>query len=633
MAVDSGKVIFSAEGLSMTIGRQCLLDNTGLTVHEGERIGMVGRNGCGKSTFLKIISGLELPAEGGVTFARDLRTAFLPQDFALDEERTIYQNILDGAQFFIDLIKRYENLPHNSREHDRLEALIKQHNAWNIEHKARDVMNKLNVPEADRLCSSLSGGEKRRVALARAVIAEPDLLLLDEPTNHLDTETVIWIENFLSSYDGTCIFVTHDRYFLDRVSTRIVELSHGRLYSYDGSYADFIEAKAEREADADKQENKRQAFLRSEIDWVRRSPKARLRRNLGRLKRFNDIAAQNGPQRENDVELVIPQAFRLGNKTVTMKNVSMAFDDNVLFSNFDFEFQAGCKIGIVGKNGTGKSSLLKLITGELEPTDGTVEVADTVEFNYIDQGRLKLDPEKSVFEEIGEGNDFIKLGNEKISVWSYLKRFLFEDERINSKVDYLSGGEKARLIIAKILKKGGNFLILDEPTNDLDLATLRLLEDSLAVYGGCVLVVSHDRYFLNRVCNGIIAFEGNGKVTWNVGDYDYYLSTRKNIVDVSPQPSPASENKVKPSVSEPQPQAARRKLKYSEQIELAGIEEKVMEAEQEVERIESIFAAPDFFEKYGSRTAELDSELNTARGKLEQLYARWEELEAVNQQS
>jgi ATPase subunit of ABC transporter with duplicated ATPase domains len=617
-----GKVIFSADGLFFSIGTQQLLDDTGMTVCEGERIALVGRNGAGKSTFLRIITGEEIISDGKIIYARDLRINFLKQDFSLDESRTVYENIYDGLEYFINLLHKYETLPLNSSEHAKLEQEINKHNAWNPEQRMKEIMTRLNTPEPDRKCDTLSGGEKRRVALARTVVSEPDLLLLDEPTNHLDTETITWIEDYLAAYRGTCVFITHDRYFLDRVATRVIELDNGKLYSYDGSYAEFLEGKAEREYREDAKDEKRRKFLRSEMDWVSRSPKARLRRNLGRLKRFNDAAAQSNVQRVGDIDLIIPEASRLGNKVVELKDVSLEFDGVTYIPKFNFEFEADCKIGIVGRNGTGKTSLLKIITGQLDPTGGIAEVASTVEFNYVDQGRLKLNPERTVFEEIGEGNETVKLGDESIGIWSYLKRFLFEDERIKTQIKYLSGGEKARLILAKILKKGGNFLILDEPTNDLDLSTLRLLEEALAQYKGCVIVVSHDRYFLNRVCSGIIAFEGDGKVTYSHGDYDYYLEKRKerdkkNKKAVNKKAVPAS----------PQKTEKTKKLSYKEQREFDSMEARVMELEAEIERIETMFAEPDFFTKHGDQSTKLNHKLADLKEQLEKSYTRWEELE------
>ena len=437
-----------------------------------------------------------------------------------------------------------------------------------------------------------------------------------------------WIEKFLAEYRGSCLFVTHDRYFLDRIATRIVELSHGKLYSYQGSYSDFLAAKAERELNEDILDAKRRSFLRREVEWVRRSPKARLKRNLGRMKRYDEIAAQSGPIRDSDMELLIPTAYRLGNKTVDLKGVEQKFGDRVIIDHLDFEFEPRSRIGIVGPNGAGKTTLLKIITQQMQPTKGEVSIASTVEFNYIDQSRVALDPEKSVADEISEGVETIQLGAEKISVWGYLKRFLFEDERINTKVKYLSGGEKARLTLAKILKQGGNFLILDEPTNDLDLSSLRLLEEALATYLGCVIVVSHDRYFLNRVCTGILAFEAGGKVVYNPGDYDYYLEKRREREAAAlAAAEPARPAKPQSSAPPPAPKE-RRKLSYKEQRELDGMEEAIAAAEEKVSEIETCFSDPDFFAKYGSRAAELQRQLDDAKAECARLYERWDELES-----
>ncbi len=616
-------VLWAAEALNLSIGRQTLYDNAEFSIHEGERVALVGRNGCGKSTLLHLITGDELPGSGGITRARNLRAALLPQEFELDNDRTIAENIADGLAWFHDLQHQFETVPVNSAEHAQLEHTLMLHDGWNLETKLARVIEKLGfASERDRRCRHLSGGEKRRVALGRAIIAEPDLLLLDEPTNHLDVTTIEWIENFLANYRGSCLFVTHDRYFLDRISTRIVELSHGKFYSYSGSYADFLAAKAERETNEDILEAKRRSFLRSEIEWVRRSPKARLKRNMGRMKHFEEIAALKAPVRDSEMELLIPAPSRLGNKTVDLKNISLAFGGNTLVKEFSFEIEPGSRLGIVGPNGIGKSTLLKLITGNLQPDSGEVKVAETVEFNYIDQSRLALDPEKTVAEEIGEGVDSVWLGTEKISIWGYLKRFLFEDERINTQIRYLSGGEKARLMLAKILKRGGNFLILDEPTNDLDLSSLRLLEEALAAYAGCVLVVSHDRYFLNRVCTGILGFEADGNLVYSPGDYDYYLEKRKTREAAS-----RTAETIRKPKTVPTPPKASKKLSFKETRELESMENAIGLAEEKIMELEEIFSDPDFFTKHGTRTQELQTELEAARAEAARLYARWEELE------
>lgn len=624
----SEPVLWAAEELSLAIGRQTLYDNAEFFINAGERVGLIGRNGSGKSTLLRLITGEELPGSGNLTRARNLRVAVLPQDFEIDNGRSIADNVRDGLAWFLELQKKFETVSVNSPEHAEIDHLLMLHDGWNLDTKVEQVLAKLGLSDPQRPCDKLSGGEKRRVALARAIISEPDLLLLDEPTNHLDVAAVEWIEKFLAEYRGSCLFVTHDRYFLDRIATRIVELSHGKLYSYQGSYSDFLAAKAERELNEDILDAKRRSFLRREVEWVRRSPKARLKRNLGRMKRYDEIAAQSGPIRDSDMELLIPTAYRLGNKTVDLKGVEQKFGDRVIIDHLDFEFEPRSRIGIVGPNGAGKSTLLKIITQQMQPTKGEVSIASTVEFNYIDQSRVALDPEKSVADEISEGVETIQLGAEKISVWGYLKRFLFEDERINTKVKYLSGGEKARLTLAKILKQGGNFLILDEPTNDLDLSSLRLLEEALATYLGCVIVVSHDRYFLNRVCTGILAFEAGGKVVYNPGDYDYYLEKRREREAAAlAAAEPARPAKPQSSAPPPAPKE-RRKLSYKEQRELDGMEEAIAAAEEKVSEIETCFSDPDFFAKYGSRAAELQRQLDDAKAECARLYERWDELES-----
>ena len=612
--------IWSAEHLELTIGRQVLFDDAEFYISEGERLALTGRNGCGKSTLLKIIAGLEQPSSGDIAVRKDLRIAYLPQNADIGLEGTAKDVLESGLEDFKRMHRLYDTLSQNSPEHREIEHLLNLYDAWNCDNKLDKMLDRLSLNFPERQFNTLSGGEKRRVLLGRALISEPELLLLDEPTNHLDITTIEWMESFLSSYRGACCFITHDRFFLDRIADRIVELDHGKFYSCEGSYADFLAAKAFRMESEDAETARRRSFLRREVEWVRRCPKARLKRNLGRLKRYEEQAAISAPERTGDVELVIPAPSRLGNKVVNLQNVTLSRGGKKLFSNLDFEFTVNHKVGIVGPNGCGKSSLLKLLTGELAADSGKVEIADTVEFNYIDQSRIALDPEKSVVEEISEGVSTIELGSSKISVWGYLKRFLFEDERINTKVRNLSGGERARLLLAKILKCGGNFLILDEPTNDLDLATLRVVEEALINYPSTVLVVSHDRYFLNRVCNHVIVFEPD-KVVTSVGDYDYYLSKKPAAV-TAPEP----EKKIVP-VAENRPKKTPKKLSYAEQRELDSMEEKIASAEEKVSSLETAFCDPELFAKRPKEVPEMQAALERAKEVLEQLYARWEELE------
>ena len=614
------RVLFSAEKLNLAIGDQTIFREVSCGCTEGERIALIGRNGCGKSTLLRVIAGLETVSEGSVTRGRDVRIALMPQDFALDGERSARDNIRDGLEWIAELHRRYEKAGTPPEELHDIEQKLAACDGWDPEHKLDALIDRLHLPDADRPAKLLSGGEKRRVTLARAVISEPDLLLLDEPTNHLDVATVEWIEDFLSSWRGSCFFVTHDRFFLDRLATRILELDHGMLYSYEGSYADYLAARAERLANEDAAEARRRKFLRDEIEWVRRSPKARLRRNVGRLKHFEAVAAVAAPERDRDAELVIPRPPRLGDQSVIFRDVSFAFPGRPILAHFDFEFAPGVRLGVVGPNGAGKTTFLELLSGRRAPDSGTVKIAPTVRFNYIDQSRLALDPAKTVEEEIGEGFKHVDLGGETISIWGYLKRFLFEDERIHTKVERLSGGEKARLMLAKILKQGGNFLLLDEPTNDLDLSTLRLLEEALTGFGGCMAVVSHDRYFLNRVATHILGFDEAGHTFFTPGDYDYYLEKRPRPEAAAPAPP------VKASPPVPV-KPVKVRLTYREQQELAHIEEDILTAEAHVEEIETLFGRPNFYTEYGARTEELRRELDETREKIRALYDRWEVLE------
>ena len=614
MAQETGKVLWTGDDLHFSIGRDTLLKGAFFSIMDGERVALVGRNGSGKSTLLRIINGQEKLDSGTVTQAKDLRVSFMPQDFDWTSEKTVREVVREGLAIFENALKEYERTGQGG-------AFLDLHNAWNLENKLDIMLEKLALPEA-KAFSCLSGGERRRALLARAIIGEPELLLLDEPTNHLDVNAVAGIENFLASYRGACLLVTHDRYFLDRVATRIVELDHGKMYSVDGSYADFLEAKAEREYNEDVLEQKRKAFLRREIEWVRRSPKARLKRNLGREKRYYEIAAQTGPERSADMELVIPPPSRLGNKVVTLKNISLTLGGKKLLDDFSCEFTAKHKVGIVGSNGAGKSSLLKLVTGERLPDSGEVEVAQTVQFNLIDQNREVLDPEKTVLQEVGAGKEHIQFGSERLTVWTYLKRFLFTDERIKTQVKYLSGGEKARLALAKELKNGGNFLILDEPTNDLDLPTLRILEEALAAYDSTILVVSHDRYFLNRVCNHILAFDEPGHPAMDVGDYDYYASRRKAAAPVA---EPEKKKETPAPAPAPKKNSAK-KLSYMEDRELTALENEIPELEDEIANLEARFSNPASFTDPVREMKELTVQIETRKAELEKKYARWEEL-------
>jgi len=628
---EQSATIVSASEIEIAFGQQNILDKASLSIREGDRIGMVGRNGTGKSTFLKILAGITAPDAGQVVRSNDLTLGYLSQEFTLDESKTVFENVLSGGQYVLDLIHEFENLPGHSKRGDHLEHRIAHLEGWTLDSRVKETMSHLNTPEGDRDIKTLSGGEKRRVAMAKALVSHPDLLILDEPTNHLDPESIEWVVEFLLRYSGAFLVVTHDRYFLDRITTSIVEVSNGKMFSYEGNYTDYLLSKAERQSSEEKQEQSRQNFLRRELDWVRRGPKARTTKSKSRLDRYFDVAGKGPPPKDMEVDLVIPPPPPLGNRVVDLENVGMTLGGRQLFENLSLKFEAGSKVGVAGRNGLGKSTLLKIILGQLEPSEGTVKIGDLTKFNYVDQSRMQLDEEKTVFDELGQGSEVVQFGDQKISVRAYLRRFLFPEDRIMAQVKYLSGGERSRLLLARILKNGGNFLILDEPTNDLDLPTLRMLEEALIGFSGSVLVVSHDRYFLDRVCTSMVVFEGEGQIAQSVGDYDYYLEKKAKAANVTQisggrdsvepklKPASANENSSKP-----------RKLKFKEQQELAGMETTIHAAEAELARLEGIFASPDFYKRHEEH-AELQAQLTSMKGKIAKFYARWEELENLKE--
>jgi ABC transport system ATP-binding/permease protein len=628
MSNNVAPVILSALELEVHYGEQIVLDKASLSVHEGDRIGLVGRNGAGKSTFLKIISGLMPPDAGEVARKKDLVIGFLSQEFTLDESKNIYNNILTGASDELEIINEYDETPFDSPRKYILEEKILRMDSWNLEKRINVLVRSLNAPDITREISSLSGGEKRRVALCRALISNPDLLILDEPTNHLDTKSIEWLEDFLAGYRGTCIFVTHDRYFLDRIANRIVELSSGVFYSHQGNYTEYLINKTERQAVKEVEERKRQLFLKRELEWVRRGPRARRTKSKSRLDNFYKISDESNVELDIEVDLIIPPAERLGKKVVELIDAGIKLGNKILFDKFTFNFEAGKKIGVVGDNGAGKTTLLKIILGEIDLTSGKIERGETTIINYVDQSRLILNDNDTVVNAIGEGNEVIRFGRFQLNVWTYLKRFLFTDDRINTEVGKLSGGEKSRLTLAKILSRGGNFLLLDEPTNDLDLPTLRILEEALISFKGSVVVVSHDRYFLNRICNGIIAFEEKNEIYYSEGNYDYYIQKRKHrLEELKPEKKESTaEHRSKSKINN------IKRLTYNETRELEQIEEKIITAESEVERIEKIFTSADFYSNYASQTNELKQQLDEAKDKVKLLYERWDELERKREQ-
>ena len=626
MSQPSRITLLDASELKVRFNDNEVLKSASLTIRDGDHLGMVGRNGCGKSTFLKILAGIAQADDGKVTLRSGLGIGYLPQGLDASDGVSVLDTIRDGAAHSFNLLDEYESLPADSNRQTELEQQIAAADAWNIETRIETAMMHLNTPAADRLMGTLSGGEKRRVALCRSIVSNPDLLILDEPTNHLDTDSIEWMAQYLKKFRGAFLVATHDRYFLDETCNHIVELQAGRFHTHKGNYSDYLESNLARMENEQAIELKRKRFLHRELDWIRRGPKARTTKAKFRVDKFHSIKNTQSPDRELSMDLIIPPPGQLANRVVDLINVSLELGGRELIEQFDFKFEAGMRIGICGRNGLGKTSLLRIVLGQLAPTGGSQKTGVLTQFNYVDQERVQLDPEKTLLEEVAEGADTISFGNGKLAIRAYLQRFGFDPKRINMKVKSLSGGEKSRLLLARILKHGGNFLIMDEPTNDLDLPTLRLLEEALLAFSGCVLVVSHDRYFLNRVCTGIIAFEGDGLVAYNEGDYEYYrekLAERKMRLAKRPVATQANTG------SSRAPEAKPRKMTWKEKAELEGMEAAILKAEEAVARIERLFADPEFHSKHGAKTIELTSELETAKKQGAALYARWEKLEAI----
>jgi ATP-binding cassette subfamily F protein uup len=621
--------LFSANELRLAYGHQTLLDGVTVAISAGEKVGLVGRNGCGKTSLLKILAN-ENQADSGETSARrGLRIGYLPQEFELDPALSVYDNIAAGAADVASAVTRYENGDGSESELADLLTLIEHTDGWNLDARIKALSNALFTPPLESETGPLSGGEKRRVALCSALASQPDLLLLDEPTNHLDSESIRWLEDFLKTYTGAVIFVTHDRYFLNVIATRIIEISDGKAYSHPGNYTAFLESKAARQEIAENTEKKRQKFLKDELKWVKAGVKARTTKSRSRLDAFYEVKDQDAPVREGEIDLLIPPPPRLGNTIVDLEEVSITLGDRTLFRSMNLSLEEGQCTGIVGKNGVGKSTLLKICLQQLEPTSGKAILGKQVKINYIDQSRMQLDGTGSLLDEISDGNEKIEFGDEILGARAYLRRFLFSDERINERVDLLSGGERARLMLAKVLKTGGNLIVLDEPTNDLDLQSLRMLEEALAAFPGTILVVSHDRYFLDRICDQIVAFEDDG-VKVSPGNFSYYLEKRQARENAARAQATAANRAAKKRASEKKDKP--RKLTMAEAKELETLEERVMEADEVVTTLQEKLSSPEVqtdFERIPIVMAELEAAKKVADG----LINRWEFLEEVKANS
>ncbi|GAB3908688.1 energy-dependent translational throttle protein EttA [Mucilaginibacter boryungensis] len=547
------KIIFSMAGVSKIYPPQKqVLKNIYLSFFYGAKIGVIGLNGSGKSSVLKIIAGLDKSYQGEVVFSPGYTVGYLAQEPELDPNKTVREVVEEGVSEITAILKEYEEINEKFgleevySDLDAMDKLMARQgelqdkidavNAWELDTKLERAMDALRCPEPDTKISVLSGGERRRVALCRLLLQQPDVLLLDEPTNHLDAESIDWLEQHLKQYAGTVIAVTHDRYFLDNVAGWILELDRGEGIPWKGNYSSWLDQKAKRLAQEEKTESKRQKTLERELEWARMAPKARHAKGKARLANYEKLASEEGKEREEKLELFIPPGPRLGNVVIEATDVTKAYGDKVLFENLSFSLPPAGIVGIIGPNGAGKTTLFRLITGQEQPDKGTFRVGETVALGYVDQMHDDLDPEKSVWENITGGNETIMLGNRPLNSRAYVSRFNFNGADQQKKVGVLSGGERNRVHLSITLKKGSNVLLLDEPTNDIDVNTLRSLEEALENFAGCAVIISHDRWFLDRICTHILAFEGNSEVYFFEGNYsDYEENRKKRLGDVAPK--------------------------------------------------------------------------------------------------
>jgi ATP-binding cassette subfamily F protein uup len=624
----SNMKMLTVENLSKSYAEKTLFRDISFTIKEQERIGIIGVNGTGKSTLLKIIAGVELADAGQITHSKDYSIGYLPQQPDFQENLTVLEQVFHGDTPLIRLLRDYETVlveleknPLDDQLQERLFRCQQQMdamNAWEASSNAKAILTKLGIDDMTKTIGELSGGQKRRVALAQALIETPDLLILDEPTNHLDYETIRWLEEYLARYSGAVLLVTHDRYFLDRVTNRILELDNGKLYSYTGNYAAFLEGKALREEQELAAEAKRQNLYRRELAWIKRGAKARTTKQKARIQRFEQLEQSLGIEQKSSLDISL-SGSRLGKKVLELKHVSKAFGNQVILDHFSFLVKPGDRIGIVGQNGSGKSTLLNLLAGRIQPDSGEIETGQTVKIAYYTQENVDMDENKRMIEYIREAGEVIHTTDGKtISAAQMLERFLFPMNTHGTPIRKLSGGEKRRLYLLRILMTEPNVLLLDEPTNDLDTQTLTVLEDYLETFPGVVITVSHDRYFLDKVAEQLLIFEGNGKVSQYFGEYSNYLEEqlKKKAENAESKPIP-----VKEQAQAAKP--AKRRLSYKEQKEWEEIEDKIAALETKLQEItlEMEQAASDY-----EKVQRLASEHEQLSAELDALLERWAEL-------
>ena len=626
--------ILSVENASFAVGHVALLDKTSFQLDSGEKIGLIGRNGAGKSSFLKILAGVQKLDDGQIIVQNNLKIVYVPQESFFDKEATVFDTVAEGLGEIRDLLRRYHHVSHEL-ENGSSEALLKELNELQLEIEAKDgwkldaavkqTLGELGLPENEKI-GNLSGGQKKRVALAQAWVQKPDVLLLDEPTNHLDIDAIIWLENLLKAFEGSLVVITHDRRFLDNIATRIVELDRGILRSYPGSFSKYSEKKAQELAVEAEHNRLFDKFHAQEEAWIRKGIEARRTRNEGRVRRLEELRRQRAERRnvQGQVNFKLDSGEKSGKIIAELEHASFAYGDKVIMDKFSAILQRGDKIGLIGPNGIGKTTFLKLILGELQPTYGRIRIGSKQEVAYFDQFRSALIENDTVFYTLGQGNDYVEVGGKKKHVMSYLEDFLFHPARAQSPVSSLSGGERNRLLLAKLFTRPANILVLDEPTNDLDIDTQELLEDLLRDYQGTVFLVSHDRMFLDNVITQSIVFEGQGRLKEYIGGYQDYIDakSREDKIQTASAPKAVAEpEKVKPKANR------TVKLSYKEQRELDALPDEIAALETEQAEINTQLSDPEIFKDY-EKAGVLQSRAEEIEMLLLEKLERWEWLEA-----
>lgn len=626
--------LITLENISKSYSEKILANNVSLGINEGEKIGLIGVNGTGKSSFLKIVAGVEEPDEGTVTKGNRVRIEYLAQTPDYDDNATVLEQVFKGNSEEMRILREYEELlekidkgevkENDSERLIKLQGKIDALNLWDMESEAKNVLTKLGITNFEEKVGNLSGGQKKRIMLAAALITPCELLILDEPTNHLDNETISWLEEYLNSRKGALLMITHDRYFLDRVTNRILELDRGRLFSYDGNYSVFLEKKMERIAIEKASEEKRQNLMRKELAWVRRGAKARTTKQKARLQRFDELVNQEGFIENENIEISV-MGTRLGKKIIEIEHLNKSFDDKKIVDDFNYIVLRSDRIGIVGPNGIGKSTLMGMIEGKVKPDSGEIIKGETVKIACFSQEDTHMHPEMRAIDYIKEAGEYLQTATgERITASQMCEKFLFDGTLQWTMIGMLSGGERRRLHLLRVLMEAPNVLLLDEPTNDLDIETLNRLEDYLDDFGGVVITVSHDRYFLDRICNKIFSYKGNGKIDIYTGNYgDYLLSKEEEAVNNKEKEVAVDKNKKEPSVDKNKNKGKALKFSFKEQREFETIDEEIMTLEEKIEELDSLMAK--HASEYG-RLQELMEEKAKVEEELAFKYERWEYL-------